>query len=180
MWVWLGPVLAFVGAMIALWITNMRADRREWNKWRRDTLIKLCADATESARLVETACMASLDETYESASKKWDEVGASIDRVAHTVDQLHLIGAHYLAAACSELESVLLEFHESTTGRYAFEVNVKTQAELRAEEGEQLDASYYEQQRSIANKHVDLLVQIDPARAKLIRRGQIELKSTSR
>ena len=49
LWPWLAPALVFIGAMITLYVTNRRADRREWNKWRRDTLLKLCANAVDAS-----------------------------------------------------------------------------------------------------------------------------------
>jgi hypothetical protein len=62
---WLGPVLLFFAAMITLWVTNYRADIREWNKWRRNTLREMCSDALAAAREAEAMCESALSHGFD-------------------------------------------------------------------------------------------------------------------
>ncbi len=55
-----GPVLLFTAAMLTLFVTTTSANKREWKKWRRDTLIKLCSDAVDAAREGESKCETAL------------------------------------------------------------------------------------------------------------------------
>lgn len=90
--------------MITLWFTNSRADKREWNKWRRETLIKLCSDAVTEAREAASLCESALTQTRHAyylanmaASAK------SCTRVGAISEQLYLINANFLADTCASM-----------------------------------------------------------------------------
>ena len=96
-WVWLGPVLLFVGAMITLISTNMSANKREWNKWRRDTLIKLCSDAVSAAQDADAA--------YQSA----------LDQKTYMFAQVQLNAASKAAAASEPSQSICISWVRTTS-----------------------------------------------------------------
>lgn len=105
-WAWLGPTLLFVGAMITLWVTNFRADKREWNKWRRDTLVKLCADAITESQEAVAMCESALSQArHVSAQANLTSASKAAARIGTIAEQLYLINANYLADACASMRT---------------------------------------------------------------------------
>lgn len=103
-WTWLGPVLLFVGAMITLWVSNYRADKREWNKWRRDTLVKLCADAVAAGQEVLAMCESVVGQTtLFRAQANLSSASRAAARIGTYAEQLYLMNLDYLADICVEM-----------------------------------------------------------------------------
>lgn len=207
--VWLIPaLLLFAAAMITLWVSNYRADIREWNKWRRDTLIKLCSDAVEAVQDAEAACRSAIKWNTRdglggiSASRDFAAIPRAAGRLSSIAERLHLLGAHYLADTCREFKqaahalesparqlSTALEKFDGALEESVKEVDKKcsgeggpgseieaTQAQGVAECRQSLHDSIVAEPEATYNK---ALADLDSTRAKFIRRGQIELKSTS-
>lgn len=137
-WAWLGPVLLFVGAMITLWISNYRADKREWNKWRRDTLVKLCADAVAAGQEVIAMCESVVSQTtLFRAQANLASASRAAARIGTYAEQLYLMNLDYLADLCVEMgttaEAIILPTN-----------NFRTSKMVAARREEQELKAYYE------------------------------------
>jgi hypothetical protein len=101
--------------MITLFFTNRRADIREWNKWRRDTLIKLCSDALTLAQEAKSRSVSGLNQT--------DTVKLEADRAAMyqaateigtLSEQLYLMNAFWLGETCALIKAAANKLYAST------------------------------------------------------------------
>ena len=203
-WEWLTPTLVFVGAMITLYVTNRRADRREWNKWRRDTLLKLCADAVDASYEAEAAYESRTTMDEEDFVKvRFDTASKAIARITGVAEQLNLVGAHHLAQTCRDMKAALEEIrHPAWALRVAR--NTEKRAHARAtkamekehpewfgQEDDPPDDDYViGRARAIVEFHkawiADPLANfneaaagLDAVRARFIKRGQAELKTAN-
>jgi hypothetical protein len=96
-WTWLGPVLAFCGslvvaavALITVWQTNKRTDKRELNQWRRDTLLRLGVEVTESTTRAMNQINAIAEYHDDSSSKEIEQLADGVDEWV-----LEIIGARH-------------------------------------------------------------------------------------
>lgn len=200
-WVWLGPVLLFAAAMLSLIFTNLSANKREWNKWRRDTLIKLCSEAVELAQSVEAFCESALDQNSDAFAKgKLKNAPKPAARMSNIVEQLHLMSAHNLAKACKELKEAAEELISPTSHLRQARSTAKTRgdakvAEMRKESptawtsNHQMmmrDAEIQTAKQGIRDQllnnperfYAEARQRLDEKRAAFVRRGQLELKSS--
>lgn len=126
----LGSALLFLGAMITLWVTNTRADKREWNKWRRDTLIKLCSDAVDAAQDVEAKCQSALSQnTHVFAQGNLSAASKSAGRIGTITEQLHLIGATELAEMCTRMKEAADAINLPASHLRTAQINAKSRRE---------------------------------------------------
>jgi hypothetical protein len=202
-WSWLAPTLIFIGAMITLYVTNRRADRREWNKWRRDTLLKLCADAVDASYEAETAYEngTTMDEA-DFAKVRFEAATKAARRITSVTEQLNLVGASFLAQTCRDMRAAVDRINgPAWTLRVARNNEKKGRARateaIEREHPEWLelkdrpDADYA---IAWARTTVDLYnawiaapqaefkesaAELEKVRARFIKRGQSELKSTN-
>ncbi|WP_199253625.1 hypothetical protein [Mycolicibacterium mengxianglii] len=115
-WIWLGPVLGLGGSILVallalggvLW-TNSRTDRREFTKWRRDTLLRIAAEALESS-LDAQAEYRIFAESEERRTRRElrTAIETSVRRINSAAGTFALIDAKDSAAKCSELHDSLL------------------------------------------------------------------------
>lgn len=113
---WLIPALSvLVMAVVSLIVTNARADRREWNKWRRDTLITLCSEALAQAQEAKSRCVSALNQT-DSANVQTDlaAVFQAATAMGTISERLYLMNANFLADTCAELKAAANEVYSST------------------------------------------------------------------
>lgn len=104
--VWFGPLLLFVASMVTLIFTIRSANKREWIKWRRDTLVKLCSDAVTAAQEASVLCESALSqETHVFAEFNLTSASKSAARIGTIAEQLYLIGANHLAGACLRMRA---------------------------------------------------------------------------
>ncbi len=198
---WLVPaLLVLIMAVVSLIVTNARADRREWNKWRRDTLIKLCSDAMEAAKgVASTWEVASSRENYPAYKEDLAVATEAVGRIASIAEQLYLMNVEYLANICVEMKDAAEAMEQPTYKLHSARGSAK--ARLRSEQseieeeyaarGEDLDnpgffqwirnaeqdfhEEYVAKPEEAYNKARDELVRI---RTNFLQRGQFELKRT--
>jgi hypothetical protein len=133
-WTWLTPVLTFcgsvllfAGAMITLWVTNRRADRRELNKWRRETTLKLCSDALGCIVAVEDNYRAAMDPNRETFRENMAEAATQRGMLGPIAANLRIIGATELADECDGVHRAVrnlqkpIENMRNAFGRYVRE-----------------------------------------------------------
>ena len=90
--------------MVTLWGGNRWADRREWNKWRRDTLVKLCADAIGAGQEVAAMCESVVSQTtLFRARANLASASSAAARIGTYAEQLYLMNLDYLANICVEM-----------------------------------------------------------------------------
>lgn len=109
--------MLFIGAMITLCATQNRAERhhretfletkrQETERWRRDTLLRLCSESLESAIQAEGDYFKAV---HTGADMK--ETVTAIDvharRIGANAGSLHIIGAHQVADACVAVRSAI-------------------------------------------------------------------------
>ena len=133
-WTWLGPaltfsgsVLLFAGAMITIWVTNMRADRRERNKWRRETILKLCSDALGCIVAIEDKYRTAVNVDDQTFSQNMREATTQRGRLNPIAANLRIIGATDLADECDGVHRAVLDMRgpienmRNAFGRYVGE-----------------------------------------------------------
>jgi hypothetical protein len=104
--VWFGPILLFVASMVTLIFTIRSANKREWHKWRRDTLINLCSDAATAAHEASALCESALSqETHVFAEFNLTSASKSAARIGTISEQLYLLSANHLADACLRMKA---------------------------------------------------------------------------
>lgn len=128
-WVWLAPVLLLVASMVTLYFTITSTKKREWNKWRRETLIKLCADAIDAAREAESKCELALTQGNILAPGSLKAAERAASRIETISEQLYLIGASFLADTCSELKSAADAINLPASHLRTARANAKSQEE---------------------------------------------------
>ena len=206
-WAWLGPILLFAAAMITLWVTNWRADKREWNKWRRDTLVKVCSDAVAAAREAGALYESALDQkTGWIAQTNLNTASRTAARIGTISEQLYLMNANYLADTCAEMRAAADAINTPMVGLRASRMNAARQEERELKEHYSKNPSWFgssggeinpamqrdfEMTNAIRQRiHEQTLAQpeaqyneareqLEAIRLKFLERGRIELKSTS-
>jgi hypothetical protein len=129
-WQWLGPVLLFAGSIITLVFTLTSANKREWMKWRRDTLIKLCSDAVTEARDVMSLCESALTQTRHAfAQANLAAAAKSGSRIGTISEQLYLINANFLADTCASMRDAANALNAPTTHLRTGQMNAGSQRE---------------------------------------------------
>ncbi|SLI46049.1 Uncharacterised protein [Mycobacteroides abscessus subsp. massiliense] len=108
-WTWLGPVLLFIGAMITLWVTTQSANKREWNKWRRETLIKLCSEAVDAALEAAAKCESALviHKLDMVANSEMAATSKCAGRIGTIAEQLYLVGAIHIADTGAHMKAAV-------------------------------------------------------------------------
>lgn len=202
-WPWLAPTLIFIGAMITLYVTNRRADRREWNKWRRDTLLRICADAVDASYEAEAAYEDGTTMTEDDFGKvRFGSASKAATRITGTAEQLNLVGAHFLAQTCRDMKVAVDHISRPAWGLRVARTNEKN-ARMRANEVMENEHPEWLEQRNPpdpdyviawARTTVDLYnawiaepqakfneatAQLEAVRARFIKRGQSELKAAN-
>lgn len=202
-WTWLGPVLLFVGTLITLFVTVTSTNKREWNKWRRDTLIKLCSDAVDAAQEVDAKCQSALDQKVHAFSKRdLTAASKSAARIGTIAEQLYLMGANHLADTCVRMkeaaEAVNLPASHLRTARINAQHRVDSELKQINSEGpawmvegstadieyqakltEMHQRIYQEGRAAYEDRYSTVREELEAIRAKFINRGRLELKSTS-
>jgi hypothetical protein len=101
-----GSLLLFIGAMITLSQTNKRADQREFNKWRRETISKLSADALEHIRALEACYREAMSDTD---LERFNELRRTAQleerRLMPIRETFVIVDAKRLAHKCEELRT---------------------------------------------------------------------------
>lgn len=201
-WTWLGPALLFLGAMITLWVTTTSANKREWNKWRRDTLIKLCADAVEAARDAESKCQSALSQkTNVFAQTKLTAASMSMARIQTISEQLYLMGANNLGDTCVRLKDAADAINMPASHLRTARINAKNRQDNEfqrinsddpswREEGSAAEQEYHARLTEMSERiHREVLAEpedryntarsrLEDVRAAFIKRGRTELKSS--
>jgi hypothetical protein len=129
-WVWLAPVLAFAGtvllfggSMFALWRSNSAADKRERDKWRRDTLLRICTEVLDECLRAESAYklagkvdsgVLDINPPNSANTGKYFEVAVAMlsedagrDKLRPLMSQLQITGESALVSACDELRTAM-------------------------------------------------------------------------
>ena len=203
MWAWLGPTLLFVGAMITLWVTNFRADKREWNKWRRDTLVKLCADAITESQEAVAMCESALSQArHVSAQANLTSASKAAARIGTIAEQLYLINANYLADACASMRTAADAINSPASQLRTANINASSRRERELKqlneqgpgwfvEGSDAEREYMAKfseiherihQQMVAEyetRYSEARDQLEAIRARFLERGRIELKPIS-
>lgn len=82
------------------------ADKREWNKWRRDTLIRLCSDALTAAQEAAAPCESAIDQqTGSIAQANLTSASKAAARIGTIAEQLRLMNANFLADTCGSMKA---------------------------------------------------------------------------
>jgi hypothetical protein len=180
-WVWLVPaVLLFLAAMITLWVTNYRADIREWNKWRRDTLIKLCSDALAAAREAEDMCESALSQqTAAVAQVDLTSASQAAARIGTIADQLSLMGVvNYLADTCTSMRASADAIISRASQFRSAHITALIQEQTGSSPGVIHSVALAEHVKETQYK--EARDQLEALRKSFIERGLIEIRSTSK
>lgn len=189
--------------MTTLFFTVTSANKREWNKWRRDTLLKLCSDAVDASYEAESKCDAALSQKslpWANGSLKGASKAAA--RIGTVAEQLHLIGAHQLADSCVQMRHAADAINTPASLLRTARINAKNFQDKALEEvnsrhrgwtvpGSDADIAANEERRAAReavhqqwlaepeSTHNTTRSDLDKKRATFIKRGRIELKSTT-
>jgi hypothetical protein len=203
-WAWLGPVLLFAAAMITLWVTNHRADVREWNKWRRDTLIELCPNALTLVQEAKSRSVAALNQTntgkIEADRSAMFQAATEIGTLS---ERLYLMNANWLGKTCADMKAAANELY-ATAGVLAYaKINAGHRIDSAMKQLNEQGPSWfatpspaYDEYRDKVSEiykriHDEMVAEpqsayrqadseLERVRALFIERGRIELESTSR
>lgn len=199
---WLIPALfVLIMAIVSLVVTNARADRREWNKWRRDTLIKLCSEVMEVTKgSVATWEAASILDDYPAYQQELAVAKAGAGRIASIAEQLYLMDVGCLANICVGVKDAAEAMEQPTYKLYSARGFAK--ATLRGERSE-VEEAYEARGEDIDNPaffqwirdaeqrlHEEYVAkpeeeynkareELERIRARFLQRGQFELKRTA-
>jgi hypothetical protein len=119
-WTWLGPLLTFCGSlllfsasMFGVWWTNRKADSRETNAWRRDTVLELCSAVSAEAHGLEMSASKAMQLPSIPTRREASEVRERVRRLEPIVINLHIIGAEELSQKCSQLHAAMADLAEA-------------------------------------------------------------------
>jgi hypothetical protein len=175
LWQWLGPVLlfagaliTFIGAMVTLIFTLRSANKREWNKWQRETLIKLCSDAMDAAKEVPKYCLLALtrEVDYHAFVADLDVASGLVSRIGSVAEQLDLLGVAYLADRCVQLQAAAEALRSATS-----DVRIATITGIAMQRDEVIDDANA--------KYAKAITALNTARVNFLTRGQREIRESA-
>lgn len=186
--------------MVTLYVTTTSANKREWKKWRRDTLIKLCSDAVGAAREAESKCESALvQKTQVFAQGNLTAASRAATRIGTISEQLYLMSANHLADTCVRMKEAAEAINLPANQLRIARINADSRRAIELKntnavspgwfvEGTPADEEYrakiQEMNRQIhmemvtehEERYAQTKVELEKQRATFVRRGRIELK----